>query len=144
MNLEVKTSKLQFVALAVLAVIMLPLIAFALYRGVTGPNFVMLTLGLVSMTVIAVVIFFMRRGYSNSVRTFSDTGIRRNDGTELLWADLIKVVDQIRHEQGRTFIWRTEIHFRGDRCAWVIPSKIGNYPEVRVLVDGLDCEHLNG
>jgi hypothetical protein len=54
------------------------------------------------------------------------------------------VVDQIRITSlahGTKAVWRTEIQFRNGESAWLIPTKVGNYTEVREFVRRLPCEH---
>jgi hypothetical protein len=142
-TLEVKVSKVQYVAASVLAVIMLPLSLFSLIRGVTRQSLIPLLLGSVFMMLVAAVFYLVGRGRRNSVKRFTDRGLTRGDLSELPWADLEKVIDVMHTEHGKRYIWRTEIQFKNGRSAWVIPSKVSNYPEVRAFVDALACEHVS-
>jgi len=52
-------------------------------------------------------------------------------------------VDQIHRKAGSSldFVWRIEVQFNNGQCAWLIPSKVANFQEVRQYVDALPCEH---
>jgi hypothetical protein len=67
----------------------------------------------------------------------------RNDGRSFAWDGLERVVDRVRLNRitGVKFIWRTEIQFKNGESAWLLPTKISNFPEVYELVGSLPCEH---
>jgi hypothetical protein len=142
MKLEVKRSKFPMVAAVVMVAIMGPLALFSLYSGIVRQNLVGLLIGTALLVTLAAVLYLVSRGKSNSVTLFGDRGLTRGDLTELPWSNLDKVVDVMHTQQGQRRLWRTEIHFRDGRSAWVIPSKVSNYQEVRDYVDGLACEHV--
>ena len=144
-KLEVKTSRLQLVLAVLLGVFFVPLGLLSLAGGVMrGFKVVPVALGLMMLAVFAAVMWLVRRGHARSVRYFSDEGLVRNDGRSFAWADLSRVVDQIRITSlahGTKAVWRTEIQFRDGESAWLIPTKVGNYPEVSAFVSRLPCEH---
>ena len=144
-RLEVKTSKLQLVLAVLLGLFFVPLGLLSLANGLSkGFKVVPVGIGLMMLAAFAAVMWLVRRGHARSVRYFSDEGLVRNDGRSFAWADLSRVVDQIRITSlahGTKAVWRTEIQFRNGESAWLIPTKVGNYPEVRELVRRLPCEH---
>jgi hypothetical protein len=75
------------------------------------------------------------------VKYFSEHGLERNDGRFLSWAELERVVHQVRDVSGKKHLWRTEIRFAGGEAAWLIPLRVGNLHEVRDFVRRLPCEH---
>ena len=144
-RLEVKTSKLRHVLVALLGLFFIPLGLTSLAGGLLGGfEIVPFGLGLLMLSTFAAVMWLVRRGHASSVRYFSDEGLVRNDGRSFAWADLSRVVHQIRITSlahGTKAIWRTEIQFRNGESAWLIPTKVGNYPEVSEFVRRLPCEH---
>jgi len=144
-RLEVKTSKLQLILTALLGLLFVPLGLLSLAGGLlNGFKIVPFALGLMMMVMFAAVMWLVRRGHARSVRYFSEEGLVRNDGRSFAWADLRRVVNQIRITSlahGTKAVWRTEIQFRDGDSAWLIPTKVGNYPEVSEFVRRLPCEH---
>lgn len=144
-RLEVKTSKLQLVLAAMLGLLFVPLGLASLAGGLAGGfKVVPVALGLLMLCAFAAVMWLARRGHARSVRYFSDEGLVRNDGRSFAWADLSRVVDQIRVTSlahGTKAVWRTEIQFGDGESAWLIPTKVGNYAEVSEFVRRLPCEH---
>ena len=144
-RLEVKTSRLQLALAVLLGIFFVPLGLVSLAGGLSGGfRVVPVAIGLMMLVMFAVVMWLARRGHARSVRYFSDEGLVRNDGRSFAWADLSRVVHQVRITSlahGTKAVWRTEIQFRNGESAWVIPTKVGNYPEVCEFVRGLPCEH---
>lgn len=144
-RLEVKTSRLQLVLTALLGLLFVPLGLLSLAGGLSkGFEIVPVAIGLMMLGMFAAVIWLVRRGHARSVRYFWDEGLVRNDGRSFAWADLSRVVDQIRITSlahGTKAVWRTEIQFRNGESAWLIPTKVGNYPEVSEFLRRLPCEH---
>jgi hypothetical protein len=144
-RLEVKTSKLQLVLAVLLGVFFLPLGLVSLAGGVSkGVEVVPVAIGLLMLGMFAAVMWLARRGHARSVRYFSDEGLVRNDGRSFAWADLSRVVNQVRITSlahGTKAVWRTEIQFGNGEAAWLIPAKVGNYVEVSEFVKRLPCEH---
>ena len=144
-RLEVKTSRLQLVLAVLLGLFFVPLGLASLGGGLLrGFRIVPVMLGLAMLIMFAAVMWLVRRGHTRSVRYFSDEGLVRNDGRSFAWDDLSRVVDQIRITSlahGTKAVWRTEIQFRNGESAWLIPTKVGNYPEVSEFVRRLPCEH---
>jgi hypothetical protein len=144
-RLDVKTSKLQLVLAALLGCFFIPLGLLNLGNGfLKGLAIVPLGLGFMMLAAFGVIIWLVRRGHAKSVKYFSDEGLMRNDGRGFTWAELDRVVDQIRMNprSGNTkFIWRTEIQFKNGEGAWLIPAKVENFREVREYVSHLPCEH---
>ncbi len=140
--LEVKTGKLQFVLIILLGLFFVPAGFGFLYRGISkGFSVVPLAAGVMMLLLYGAVFWLVLRGYRKSVRQFTREGLTRNDGRAFQWANLSRVVDKIRLVHGRPTIWRTEIRFNDGDTAWLIPTKVGNYGEVRAYVDNLPCEH---
>lgn len=98
---------------------------------------------LVPLLLFSPVLWLARRGHARSVKVFTEDGLTRNDGLRFSWTDLSGVVDQIHRRRGSSidFVWRTEIQFTNGQCAWLIPSKIANFRDVRQYVEALPCEH---
>jgi hypothetical protein len=144
-RLEVKTSKSQLILAALLGLFFVPLGLLSLAGGLlNGFKMAPLALGLMMLVMFAAVMWLVRRGHARSIRYFSEEGLVRNDGRSFAWADLSRVVNQIRITSlahGTKSVWRTEIQFRDGESAWLIPTKVGNYPEVSEFVRGLPCEH---
>ncbi|MBV9926694.1 MAG: hypothetical protein JOZ96_16870 [Acidobacteria bacterium] len=143
-RLDVKTRGLQFAAFVLLGLLMVPLGASVLISQLSkGPRPALLAVGFAPLAAYGAAAWLFRRAYVRSVRYFSAEGLVRNDGRSLAWADLGRVVDRVRLNRvtGIKYIWRTEIHFKNGDSAWLLPTKIGNFPEVYELVGGLPCEH---
>ncbi len=144
-RLEVKTSRVQPVLAVLLGIFFVPLGLVSLAGGLSGGfKIVPVAIGLMMLVMFAAVMWLVRRGHARSVRYFSDEGLVRNDGRSFAWADLSRVVDQVRITSlahGTKAVWRTEIQFRNGESAWLIPTKVGNYPEVSEFVRRLPCEH---
>ena len=143
-QLEVKTSKLQFVMAVLLGLFFVPFSLWSLVNAVLkGFEIVPLMLGLMMLAIFGLVIWVFFRGYFKSVKHFTDEGLVRNDGRKFSWAELSRVVNQIRFDTqlNRTLLWRTEIQFKNGESAWVIPTKVSNFQEVREFVNDLPCEH---
>jgi hypothetical protein len=144
-RLEVKTSRLQLVLAVLIGIFFVPLGLVSLAGSLSrGFKIVPLAMGLLMLGTFGAVMWLVRRGHAMSVRYFTDEGLVRNDGRSFAWVDLSRVVDQIRITSlahGTKAVWRTEIQFRNGESAWLIPTKVGNYPEVREFVRRLPCEH---
>ena len=140
-RLEVKTDNLQFIMVILLGLFFLPLGLFNLIGGVTkGFAPARAGIGLMALALYGVVMWLVRRGHGRSVKSFSESGLVRNDGRSFAWADLSRVVDQVRFRAKIKVIWRTEIQFRDGEAAWLIPSKVSNYREASEYVRNLPCE----
>jgi hypothetical protein len=144
-RLEVKTSKLPLILAVLLGLFFIPLGSWCLVAGLAeGFAPVPLGIGLMMMATHGAVVWLVRRGHARSVKYFSDEGLARNDGLVLAWADLSRVVNQIRITSiahNTKSLWRTEIHFNGNQSAWLIPTKVSNFREVSEFVHHLPCEH---
>lgn len=143
-ELEVKASKFPFVMIAIFGTIFLPLASWILFSGIrSGLKPVPLAIGIVMFAVFAGVVFLFLRGRSNSVKYFTPSGIERMDGRKLPWNELKRVVDKMASKSAtRKGLWRTEIQFNDGNSAWLIPSKIANYKDVRAYVEALNCERV--
>lgn len=140
-RLEVKADNLQFIMVILLGLFFLPLGVFTLISGLTkGFAPARAGIGLMALALYGAVVWLVRRGHGRSVKTFSESGLVRNDGRSFAWADLSRVVDQVRFRPNRKFIWRTEIQFKDGESAWLIPAKVSNYREVSEYVRSLPCE----
>lgn len=144
-RLAVKTGKFSSILTILLGIIFVPLSLFSLVGGVSdGLKIVPLGIGFMIPTIFVAVLLLVRRGHSNSVRYFSDEGLTLNDGRSFAWTDLSRVVNQIRiisvAHQTKS-LWRIEIQFKSGETAWLIPTKIANFAEVRDFVNNLPCEH---
>ena len=125
-RLNVETRKLQPVLSIVLAVIMVPLGVLSIVMGLSGGvEPVPLGIGVMMLGTYGAVAALSRRGRSRSVKYFSEQGLERNDGRWLPWAELERVVHQIRDVSGKKHLWRTEIRFAGGEAAWLIPIRVG-------------------
>lgn len=145
-RLEVKTRGLQFAAVVLLGLFMVPLGALLLVGELSKGSRLSparLAVGFAPLAAYGAVAWLFRRSYVRSVRYFSDEGLMRNDGRSFAWAELSRVVNRIRLNRvtGIKYIWRTEIEFKDGDSAWLLPTKIGNFPEVSELVGRLPCEH---
>lgn len=143
-KLEVKTGKLHFILIALLGLFLVPLSLFNLINGsLNGFKAVPFGIGLMMLLVFGLVVWLIAGGYRKSVKRFTGEGLTRNDGRELAWTDLSRVVNQIRVKPGSNIkgLWRTEIHFKDGNSAWLIPGKIANFQEVSAYVANLPCEH---
>jgi len=142
-RLEVKASKLPLILAILLGLFFVPLGLVSVITGLLkGFEVVPLGIGFMMLIAFGVIIWLIRRGHVRSVKYFSDEGLGRNDGQSFAWADLRGVVDQVRiRPSGGKTIWRTEIQFKNGESAWLIPTKVNNYPEVSEFVRSLPCEH---
>jgi hypothetical protein len=142
-RLDVRTNRL--VPVLILAPIFIPLAAASLITGLSsGVSAMPIVMGVLMLATFGGVMWIVRRGHTKSVRYFSGEGLERNDGEWLAWADLERVVDQVRVNAampGDKKLWRTEIWFRGGRSAWLLPTRIRNRGEIAAFVRGLPCEH---
>jgi hypothetical protein len=141
-QLQVKADNLQFIMVILLGLVLVPLGLFNVSSVLTkGFAPARLTIGLMVLVLYGVVVWLVRRGHGMSVKYFSGSGLVRNDGQSFAWADLSRVVNQVRVKPGgQKVLWRTEIQFKNDESAWLIPSKVSNYREAREYVDNLPCE----
>jgi hypothetical protein len=143
-KLEVKTGKLHFILIALLGLFLVPLSLFNLINGISkGFKIVPVGIGLTMLAIFGLAAWLVARGYRRSVKCFTDKGLTRNDGSEMAWTDLSRVVNQIRLKPGTNIkqLWRTEIHFKDGKSAWLIPGKVANFQEVVNYVAALPCEH---
>jgi hypothetical protein len=145
-RLEVKTRSRQFVLVVLLGLFMAPLGSLILIGELSkGARLApaMLMIGFAPLVMYGAVAWLFRRAYVKSVKYFSDEGLVRNDGRSFAWGGLERVVDRVRLNRitGIKFIWRTEIQFKNGESAWLLPTKISNFPEVYELVGSLPCEH---
>jgi hypothetical protein len=143
-KLEVKTGKFHFILIALLGLFLVPLSLFNLMSGLSrGFKIVPFGIGLMMLSIFGFVVWLLLRAYRKSVKYFSREGLKRNDGRELAWTDLIGVVNQIRLKPGTDIkmLWRTEIHFKDGEKVWLIPGKVANFQEVSAFVNNLPCEH---
>ncbi|MDX6693073.1 MAG: hypothetical protein QOF02_676 [Blastocatellia bacterium] len=143
--LEVKIRKLQFILIVLLGLFMVPLGSLLLIRELSKGSKLapaMLLIGLMPLIAYGAVAWLFRRGHVKSVKYFSREGLVRNDGKSFAWTDLSRVVDRIRLNRETNFkgLWRTEIQFKNGESAWLLPTKISNFPEVYELVRSLPCE----
>lgn len=143
-RLDVKASKLPLVLSILLGLFFVPMGVGLLLNGLfSGMNVVPVVLGLMLLVLFGLVVLLVRRGQVRSVNHFSEDGVTRNDGRKFVWSDLVRIEDQIQvSPAGRKVIWRTEIQFNNGESAWLIPSKVANYAEVRDYVNRLPCEHV--
>ena len=142
--LEVKTSKVQIVAIIVLGLFFVPMGFGLLYGGISkGFNGMSFGIGAACLGMFALIFWIVFRAHRKSVRTFTNEGLTRNDGRQFAWTELERVVDKMARQRagGGLFIWRTELRFKNGEAAWIIPSKVANYAEVAALVSNLPCEH---
>lgn len=142
--LEVKTSKLQFILVILLGLFFVPVgLLLVISAILNGFKVVFLVIGLMALIIYAVVFWMVLRAYLKSVKYFSSEALVCNNGKSYAWADLSRVVDQIRLHRvtNAKIIWRTEIQFKNGESAWLIPMKITNFPEVYEFVRRLPCEH---
>ena len=143
-KLEVKTGKFHFILIALLGLFLVPLSLFNLFNGISnGFKIVPFAIGLMMLAIFGVVVWLMVRAYRKTVKYFTREGLTRNDGRELAWTDLSRVVNQIRVKPGTNvkMLWRSEIHFKNGETVWLIPGKIANFAEVSDYVGSLPCEH---
>jgi len=145
-RLEVKTLNRQFVSLILLGLLMVPLGSLLLISELLKGSKLapaMLVIGFMPLIMCGVVAWMFRRAYVKSVRYFSGEGLVLNDGRSFAWTDLSRVVDRVRFNRVTNFkgIWRIEIQFKNGESAWLLPTKISNFPEVYELVRSLPCEH---
>jgi hypothetical protein len=108
-----------------------------------GRGLAPLGIGLMCLVMYGAVVWLFRKGHVKSVKYFSDEGLVLNDGRSFAWADLNRVVKQIRlnHAHNTKSIWRIEIHFKNGESAWLLPTKIINFSEVYEFIRALPCEH---
>lgn len=140
--IEIKYSKVPMAALAILALIFVPMGLGLFYSGITrGFAPMPLIIGSFSLFVFSLVAVMVFRSYFKSAKRLDDRGLKRGDGRELLWTDLSKVIHQIHYNRSiqRDILWRTEIHFRDGQVAWLIPTKVANWAEAAGFVAGLNC-----
>jgi hypothetical protein len=143
-KLEVKTGKFHFILIALLGLFLVPLSLFNLSNGILdGFKIVPFGIGAMVLLIFGLVVWLMVRAYRKTVKYFTSEGLKRNDGRELAWTDLSRVVNQIRVKPGTNtkLLWRTEIHFKDGTTTWLIPGKISNFQEVAAFVSTLPCEH---
>ena len=145
--LEVKIRNLQFIFIVLLGLFMVPLGSLLLIGELSKGSKLapaMLMIGLMTLMTYGAVAWLFRRGHVKSVKYFSNEGLVCNDGKSFAWSDLSRVVDRVRFNRVTNFkgIWRTEIQFKNGESAWLLPTKISNFPEVYELVRSLPCEHM--
>lgn len=144
-QLDVKKSKSSLILTGLLGLILVPLGLVNLIMGLSnGFQMVQFGLGLMILITYIAVVLLILRAQGKSVKHFSDDGVTRNDGRSFSWADLSRVVNQIRitsTAHGTKSLWRTEIQFKNGESAWLLPTKISNWDEVNNFVNNLPCEH---
>jgi hypothetical protein len=126
-RLEVKTSRLQLVPAVLPGLIFAPLGLLNLANGLSkGFEVMPVGIGLLMLIMFAAVMWLARRGHARSVRYFSDESLVRNDGRSFAWADLSRVVDQVRitsRAHGTKAVWRTENSVRQRRVGVGAPDE---------------------
>lgn len=141
-ELEVKTSKLQFVLTILLGLFFVPMGFGILYSSIVkGYAAAQSFIGLMSLSVYGLVLWLVFRGFRKSVKRFTAEGLTRNDGRSFSWKNLHSVVNKIRTTPRGRFIWRIEIRFNNGDAAWLIPLKVNNFKEVREYIGNLPCPH---
>lgn len=143
-RLDVQTSRMQPVLMMVLGAIFIPLALLSMFVGIKDGSMMPMGMGVVMLATFGGILCIVRRAHGRSVRYFSDEGLERNDGRRLDWADLERVVHQVRANPANPAekrLWRTEIWFRNGQSAWLLPLRVGNRREVSEFVGGLPCEH---
>ena len=142
--LEVKTSKVQIVAIIVLGLFFVPMGFGLLYSGISkGFNAIPIGIGVACVGMFALIFWIVFRAHRKSVKAFTNEGLTRNDGRQFAWTELERVVNKMARQRGGggLFIWRCELRFKNGEAAWVIPSKVANFAEVAALIANLPCEH---
>lgn len=144
-ELSVKANKAPIYFLGVLAIFLLPASIY-LFAASVGDRFriVPFGLGIGLIAILAVSGGLFMRGHRRSIKQFTAGGVALNNGREVEWSRLSRVVDKMSIKPGteKRRLWRTELQFGDGTSAWIIPSKVSNYDEVRTFVAALKCEHL--
>ena len=141
-RLDVETSRLQPAATALAGLIMVPLGLLSVIAGLRAGALAPVGIGVAMLALFGLVVWLGRRAHGRSVRYFSREGLERNDGTFLTWADLDRVVYQIRENPpGTKRLWRTEVRFRNSEAAWLLPLRVRNARDVSDYLGNLPCEH---
>ncbi|HEU0300763.1 MAG TPA: hypothetical protein VFR37_14980 [Longimicrobium sp.] len=140
--LFVETGRMQHGAAAVAGLIMVPLGLASLAMGLSGGGIVPIAIGAMMLGTFGAVVWLTRRATARSVRYFSSEGLERNDRTWLPWAELERVVYQVREVAGQKKLWRTEIWFRNGETAWLLPLRVRNGREVNEFLASLPCDHV--
>jgi hypothetical protein len=145
-RLEVKTRNLQLIMIILLGLFMIPLGLLLLINELAKGSKLapaLVIIGGLPLIMYGVVAWLFRRAYVKSVKYFSAEGLVLNDGSSFAWTDLSRVVDRIRLNRVTNFkgVWRIEIQFKNGESAWLLPTKISNFPEVYAFVRSLACEH---
>ncbi len=141
-RLDVQTSRLQPAAAALAGLIMVPLGVVSVITGLRAGAIAPVGIGVAMLALFGLVVWLGRRAHGRSVRYFSPEGLQRNDGKFLAWADLDRVVYQIRENPpGKKKLWRTEVRFRNGGAAWLLPLRVRNARDVSEYLGGLPCEH---
>lgn len=140
-HLFVETSKAQRGAAVVAGIIMVPLGLASLIMGLSGGETGPVAIGVMMLVTFGGVVWLGRRAHGRSVKYFSSEGLERNDRKWLPWADLERVVYQIREVGGEKKLWRIEIRFKDGRDAWLVPLRVRNGREVSEFLATLPCEH---
>lgn len=143
-ELKVKTSIIPIVAVVVLGLFFVPMGVGMSISGLSSSKPFFAIMGPISLIIFGVVLFLVLRAHRRTVRLFSKTGVLRNDRREFPWSMLKGVHDRLVTRRGEVFIWRREILFNDGSAAWLIPSKVSNFAEVRDFTDRLECEHTTG
>jgi hypothetical protein len=82
-QLDVKTSKLQFIPAALLGLFFIPAgLGLLISVIIGGVKVVPLTLGFLLPAMFGVILCMVLRGYRKSVRHFTDDDLTRNDGRQ--------------------------------------------------------------
>ena len=142
-RLKVKPNRTMFICAVILAIFFIPFFLGPIVQLKYGFRFDRIIWAALPVVMFSVLFWVVRRGHARSVKEFTEDGLTRNDGWRFSWSELDSVLDQIHRRTGSSddMLWRTEIHFKNGDCAWLIPNKIANYPEVSAYVDALPCEH---
>jgi hypothetical protein len=143
--LKVKKSKFQLVLLVLLALFFLPMGLFIAVDALRrGGSIAPVLLGVAMLAIFGVVFWLVHRANAQSVNHLTDEGLVRNDGRHLAWADLDRVVYQVRLNRttGRKGLWRIEIRFKDGEDAWLLPTKVTNLTEITDYVARLPCEQV--
>lgn len=140
----IKTSKLQPILTAFLALFFIPVGLWNFFQVLTeGFSLVPAVIAALIFGSFGITLFLFYKGWQLMPKKFDRDGITRKDGKVFLWSDLENVEHQYyvsRLSPNSKGVWRVNVNFK-DGLVWLVPMKIKNFSDIYPIVLALPCEH---
>lgn len=93
--------------------------------------------------ILALVVYLQVRAKRRAVKSFDAMGVLTRKGQRFLWTDFRgRIVRTGKSRYGRSYTWRTELVFTGNRQLWVLPQRVKNLNEISLFLETLPLATL--